>query len=90
MLNETAEQKEQRIFEHYKKDLLALADYGNKDHLRFNCIEYICHFPQIDPYIMAATLQTYGIRIDFDDSAISKAENERKRRKVQQHYKTLQ
>ena len=88
MLNETAEQKERRIFEFYKKDLLALADYGkNKgyyegDSLRFNCIEYTCSFPEIGPDKMAAVLVGFGVKIVFGDSAISKADNKRKENKV--------
>ena len=82
MLNETAEQKEQRIFEFYKKELLVLAGYGKEDSLRFNCIEYTCSFPEIDPYKMAAVLVGYGIKIIFDDSSISKADNKRKENKV--------
>lgn len=82
MLQETAEQKEKRIFEHYKKDLLVLAGYGKDDWLRFNCIEYTCSFPKIDPYKMAAVLVGWGIKIVFDDSSISRAENKRKENKV--------
>lgn len=87
MLNETAEQKEKKIFEAYKRDLLVLADYcKNKDFyeeesLRFLCIQYKCSFPKIDPYKMAVALADYGINILFDDSAISKAENKKQERK---------
>ena len=86
MLQETAEQKEQRLFDFYKNDLLLLADDGKKNWkcacLRFNCIEYVCSFPKIDPYKMAAVLVGWGIKIVFDDSSISQAENKRKENKV--------
>ena len=82
MLQETAEQKEARMFEAYKKDLLVLAGYGKDDWLRFICIEYTCSFPKIDPYKMAVELIGWGIKIVFDDSSISIAENKRKENKV--------
>lgn len=80
MLNETKEQKEIRMFNFYKKDLEKLNEKNN--FLRFNVIEYICSFPKIDPYKMAATLSGEGIKIIYDDSSISKAENQKKERKV--------
>ena len=76
MRKETAEQKEIRIFNIYKKDLEKLG----KEHgqIRMNCIEYVCSFPKI-----AKTLKDDGYNILFDDSSISRAENEKKRRKVE-------
>lgn len=80
MLNETKEQREIRIFNFYKKDLEKLNEKNN--FLRFNVIEYVCSFPKIDPYKMAAALSGEGIKIIYDDSSISKAENQKKERKV--------
>ena len=80
MLNETKEQKEIRMFNIYKRDLEKLSKDTNS--VRFICIEYLCSFPKIDPYKMAAVLSTEGIKIVYDDSGISKAENEKKERKV--------
>lgn len=82
MLNETAEQKEKRIFESYKKDLMINANFGGQDWTRFLVVQYVCSFPKIDPYKMAAALVAEGIRIIFDNSAISKAENEKQERKL--------
>ena len=81
MMNETAEQKEIRIFNIYKKDLEKLG----KEHgqIRMNCIEYVCSFPKINPFKMAKALQNDGYTILFDDSSISRTENEKKRRKVE-------
>lgn len=81
MMNETAEQKEIRIFNSYKKDLEKL----RKEHgqIRMNCIEYVCSFPKINPFKMAKTLKDDGYNILFDDSSISRTENEKKRRKVE-------
>ena len=48
MINETAEQKEIRMFNFYKKDLEKLG----KEHgqIRMICIEYVCSFPKINPF----------------------------------------
>ena len=81
MLSETAEQKERRIFEVYKNRLLVNAGYGKDDWTRFCVIQYLCYFPKIDPYKMAVALAEYGVKILFDNSAISKAENEQQERK---------
>ena len=80
MLNETKEQREIRMFNTYKRDLEKLNEKNN--FLRFNVIEYVCNFPKINPYEMAATLSGEGIKIIYDDSSISKAENQKKERKV--------
>ena len=78
MKNETKEQKEIRIFNAYKNRIKN--ELGEK--VRFICIEYLCKFPKIDPYKMAAVLSAEGIKIVYDDSSISKPENEKKERKV--------
>ena len=80
MLNETKEQKEIRMFNIYKKYLEKLSKHNNS--VRFICIEYVCSFPKISPYKMAAVLSAEGIQIVYDDSIISRAENEKKERKV--------
>lgn len=81
MKKETAQEKEIRIFNCYKKDLEKLG----KEHgqIRMNCIEYVCSFPKINPFKMAKTLKDDGYNILFDDSSISRTENEKKRRKVE-------
>lgn len=69
---ETAQEKEIRIFNTYKKLL-------SKDvKTRFNVIEYLCRFPQICPYKMAASLMNDGVIVLFDDASISQEENKRK------------
>lgn len=81
MMNETAKQKEIRIFNLYKKDLEKLG----KEHgqIRMICVEYVCSFPKINPFKMAKALKNSGHNVIFDDSTISRAENEKKRRKVE-------
>ena len=77
---ETKEQKEKRLFDIYKNDLIKLASDEKK--VRFICVQYLCQHPKIDPYIMAASLIKSGIKIVYDNSAISIAENRKAERKV--------
>ena len=81
MMNETAEQKEIRMFNFYKKDLEKLGKESGS--IRMNVIEYVCSFPKINPFKMAKALKDDNYNVVFDDSSISKAENEKKRRKVE-------
>lgn len=80
-MNETAEQKEVRMFNIYKKDLEKLGKENG--YIRMNVIEYVCSFPKINAFKMAKTLKDDGYNILFDDSSISRTENEKKRRKVE-------
>lgn len=75
---ETPEEKERRIFSIYKNRIKN--ELG--ENVRFNCIEYLCKFPKIDPYKMAASLSVEGVKIVYDDSSISREENGKKERKV--------
>lgn len=81
MRKETAQEKEIRMFNLYKKDLEKLGKENG--YIRMNVIEYVCSFPQINPYKMAKSLKDSGYNIVYDDSSITKAENEKKRRKVE-------
>lgn len=74
---ETTEELEERMFASYKKELKTL---GSR--IRFNCIEYLCGFPGIDPFVMAASLINDGNVVLYDDSSISEKENRAKERKV--------
>lgn len=76
---ETTEEQKERVFNHYKNDLQNAA--GEKE-LRFNCIEYTCSFPKINPFVMAASLVKDGFTILYDDSSISTTENRRKENQV--------
>lgn len=90
MLNgkvETAEEKEMRMFQCYKNDLIKLAETHGK--LRFICVEYVCSAPDIDPYEMGASLINDGIAIVYDDSSINTADNKAKKRKVERTLKQL-
>lgn len=80
MRNETSEEKKERIFNFYKKDLEKLG--AEKKEIRFICIEYICRFPKINPYEMAAACANDNFKIIYDDSGISTSENRRKERKA--------
>lgn len=81
MMGETAEQKKIRIFNLYKKDLEKLG----KEHgqIRMICVEYVCSFPKINPFKMAKALKDSGYNIVYDDSSITREENEKKRREVE-------
>lgn len=81
MKKETAHEKETRIFEHYKKRLETESAKDRKT--RMNVIEYLCSFPKIDPIKMAAEIISDGYNVAFDDSSITKKENERKRKAVE-------
>lgn len=81
MRNETAAQKEKRMFEAYKNDLEKLGDEIGR--VRMIVIEYLCSFPEINPYKMAASIVFDGFKVVFDDSSISQKENERKRKAVE-------
>lgn len=81
MRNETAAEKEKRMFEIYKKDLERI---GKKmGQVRMIVIEYVCSFPKINPYKMAALIIFDGFNVVFDDSSISQKENEIKRKAVE-------
>ena len=66
--------EKRRIFDHYKKRLMG--EMGETGKTRFNVIQYLCGFPGINPFEMAAALVSEGCEIAFDDSAISQKENE--------------
>lgn len=70
--------KEKRIFEHYKNRLINERVIKDNN-IRFPVIEYLCQYPQIAPIEMAKSLVSSGYEITFDDSSISKAENDKKR-----------
>lgn len=79
---ETDEQKNIRMFEHYKQRIMS-GDRPTKNTTRFNVIEYLCSFPKLNPYEMAASITKEGWTISYDDSSIGIRENEIKRRKVE-------
>jgi hypothetical protein len=81
MRNETAAEKEKRMFEFYKKDLERVGK--EVGFVRMNVVEYVCSFPEIDPYKMAAAIVSDGFKVLFDDSSISRRENEKKRKAVE-------
>ena len=69
------------MFNFYKKDLEKLGKENG--YIRMNVIEYVCSLPKINAFEMAKTLKDDGYNILFDDSSISRTENEKKRRKVE-------
>ena len=82
-IRETEEQKQERIFQHYKNRLINEVRYtSGNEKIRFNVIEYLCSFPKINPFVMGASITNEGITILFDDSSISREENRRKERQV--------
>lgn len=79
--DESPEAKQRRIFQHYKEDLKRLASRTNPDALRFLAVQYVCSFPNIDPYKMAVSLAKDGFQIIFDNSANSTGQNKAEKRK---------
>lgn len=80
---ETTEEQKERVFNHYKNDLQNIANRTRDGkELRFNCIEYVCNLPKINPFAMAASLIKDGFTILYNDSSISTAENRRKEKQV--------
>lgn len=80
---ETAAQRDIRLFDFYKRRLLALA---GGEPLRWVCVQYLCSFPRLSPYDMGAELMAEGVEIIYDDTAITRAENAAERRRVQRAY----
>ena len=87
MLKELQEEKNKRIFNLYKNNLIRL----HKEHgqIRFNVIQYVCHFPKINPFKMASVLMTENYNVVFDDSSISEHENEKFYKKVLKYQETI-
>ena len=83
------EDKQKRIFAFYKRDIIRLIR-TNPRGIRFNCIQYVCRFPNIDPVEMAASLQNDGFTILFDDSSISAKENAAHRTAVNKAARRIQ
>ena len=80
---ETTEEQKERVFQHYKNQLTKeVRNASGNENIRFICIEYICGFTKIDPFVMAASITKEGITIVYDDSSISREENRRKERQV--------
>ena len=75
-------ESKEKMFLHYKQRLINECAPANSGSIRFNCVEYLCQFPGIDPVEMAAALQYDGHAIMFNDSSISREENRAKQRKV--------
>lgn len=81
---ETTEEQKERMFKHYK-NILATEGRSEEhlnDPIRFNGIEYLCSFPKINPYEMAASLIQSGYMILYDDTSISRLENKKKEKYV--------
>lgn len=72
--------RDARIFSHYKRRLLALAD-GKP--LRWVCVQYLCSFPGLSPYDMGAELMAEGVKLIYNNTAISRAANRTEQQKVQ-------
>ena len=72
--------RDARISSHYKRRLLALA---NGKPLRWVCVQYLCSFPGLSPYDMGAELMAEGVKLIYNNTAISRAVNRSEQRKVQ-------
>ena len=89
---ETTDEQRERTFKHYKKRLATegRSEKHLNDPIRFNCIEYLCSFPKINPYEMAASLARSGYKILYNDSSISRLENKKKEKCVNKLVKTME
>ena len=76
----SAAQRDARVFTHYKRHLLALA---NGKPLRWICVQYLCSFPGISPYEMGVELMAEGVKLIYNNTAISRAANRTEQQKVQ-------
>lgn len=76
----SAAQRDARVFTHYKRRLLALA---NGKPLRWICVQYLCSFPGISPYDMGAELMAEGVKLIYNNTAVSRAVNRAEQQKVQ-------
>lgn len=63
------------MFDFYKRRIINEVANSNPFGIRFNCIQFLCAAPQLNPFLMAASLQLDGYTILFDDSSISHSEN---------------
>ena len=70
------------MFEHYREILRRIGD-NNDDRIRYLVIEHVCNIPRISPVKMARNLLLDGYKILYDDSSISKIENNRKKMMVE-------
>lgn len=80
---------ENRMFELYKKRIIEERPKTCGNGIRFNVVQYLCYFPNLDPVEMAASLMLDGYQILYDDSSISKEENKRNRHIVEQFVKNF-
>lgn len=69
----------EEMFAHYKDYILR---NNSRKQVRFSVIQYLCSFPLIDSYEMAAEIVSGGYQIAYDDSSISQEENAKHARKV--------
>lgn len=84
---ETDEELQERRFQVYKSRLEKETHARSKGKIRFCIIEYLCRFPEIDPFLMAVSFMNDGITILYDDSSISQEKNNAKQQKVNRTYK---
>lgn len=88
---ETEEEKQTRIFEHYKDRLInENPSCCRIEGIPFNVIQYLCQFPGIDPVKMAASLRKDGHAIFFNDRSISAKQNKANEAAVEKAFQKLQ
>jgi len=68
--------KKESTFEHYKHRLeYDEVNKESKKSVRFCTIQYLCSFPKINPIEMAASIMMDGLKIEYDDYAVSDLRN---------------
>ena len=92
----------EEMFQFYKEDILTQAKNTRENErfhngtrppktgwTRFCVIQHICSFPDLDPIRMAAEIIQEGIKVYFDNSAITPKENKRLENEVNTFMKGL-
>ena len=93
----------EEMFQSYKADLLRQARKTNEGDrffdgtippitgwTRYGVIQYVCSFPKLDPVRMAAEIMREGIKVYFDNMAISDRENKAQERAAMKEMKRLE
>lgn len=78
----------EEIFEHKAIELAYTARKHRGDLvIRYNVIQYVCVYACIDPDEMAVCLLRAGFLIEYDDSSISRKQNEKHYNRVMDKYR---
>ena len=77
--------KDDVAFRHTKARFMSMSIKDNMK-CRYNVIEYVCSFSEVNPIAVAASLMKHKVVIVYDDASISFNENTAKRKAVESYY----